>query len=904
MEHQILGISLILSLNILIPCQGNLTAIDWSLFDVPEEDAQFLINIQALYNELFISREYRNDLSPVFGTSKQNRSHDPVPKYNVLVLLQYIQLLGIDAQSQLASSSIEIEYKFFDPRLVWNISDYGGVESINIRANNLWQPSNGMSNAKTLQVVYPDIFNTGMIYANGTVVTSFQYYVESRCVIDVREFPFDEQICTLDFFNNAYDYDYVKQTGGLFTKYDEATIFDNGEWTFVNISMLYSITNVNLPKYDFEEQLSKLSIGLTSMMSMTIFVEMLSNEIPRNTTFPLLGWFVIIDVILVSIACVVLVTLPFEKQQSTKNLESGGLRNWLVFLRDWYFSRHFFIFFAFQLANVVNFIVFMSYCFCFIHCKANLTSIDWSLVDVTEVNGEFILNVQKLHKELFIARDYRSELSPVFSASKRNGSANPVPKYNVLVLLQYIQLLGVDAQSQLASSTLEIEYKYFDPRLVWNTSDYGDVESINIRANFLWQPSNGISNAKTFEVVYPDSFNTGMIYANGTVVTSFQYYVESRCVIDVRDFPFDEQICTLDFFNNAYNLDYVRQTGALFTKYDEAVIFDNGEWTFTNFSILYSVPNVRLPKYDFVETQGEFVKNAEKLYTELFTTRNYRNDLSPVFGAPELNLTDNPVPKFDVLISLQYVQLLEINAQSQIISTTMEIEYMYTDPRLVWNTSDFGGVSSINVRSSNLWQPSNGILNAKTMQVVYQDTFNTGMIYANGSVITSYEYYVESSCVIDVRIFPFDEQMCPLDFWNNAYNFNFVRQTGALFTKYDQGTTYDNGEWAFTNVTVTYMITNHNLPKFDLLSIGLTSMMSMTIFVQMLSDEIPRNATFPLLGWFVIIDVILVSIACVVLVTSWLIFLQNWIFSRHFFIFFAFQLAGLVNFIVFMSYWT
>ncbi|CAJ0576230.1 unnamed protein product, partial [Mesorhabditis spiculigera] len=653
MDHQILRISLILSLNILIPCQGNFTTIDWSLFDVPEEDAQFLVNIQALYNELFISREYRNDLSPVFGASKQNRSHNPVPKYNVLVLLQYIQLLGIDAQSQLASSSIEIEYKFFDPRLVWNISDYGGVESINIRANNLWQPSNGMSNAKTLQVVYPDIFNTGMIYANGTVVTSFQYYVESRCVIDVREFPFDEQICTLDFFNNAYDYDYVKQTGGLFTKYDEATIFDNGEWTFVNISMLYSITNVNLPKYDFEEQLSKLSIGLTSMMSMTIFVEMLSNEIPRNTTFPLLGWFVIIDVILVSIACVVLVTLPFEKQQSTKNLESGGLR------------------------------------ICFIYCKANLTSIDWSLVDVTEENGEFVLNVQKLHKELFIARDYRSELSPVFSASKRNGSDNPVPKYNVLVLLQYIQLLGV---------------KYFDPRLVWNTSDYGDVESINIRANFLWQPSNGISNAKTFEVVYPDSFNTGMIYANGTVVTSFQYYVESRCVIDVRDFPFDEQICTLDFFNNAYNLDYVRQTGALFTKYDEAVIFDNGEWTFTNISILYSVPNVRLPKYDF-------------------------------------------------------------------------------------------------------------------------------------------------------------------------------------------------------------------------LSIGLTSMMSMTIFVEMLSNEIPRNTTFPLLGWFVIIDVILVSIACVVLVTlpfekrsstkaldnadfsNWAIFLRDWIFSRHFFIFFTFQMANVVNFIVFMSYW-
>ncbi|CAJ0563479.1 unnamed protein product, partial [Mesorhabditis spiculigera] len=727
-------------------------ATNWEELGINGSYANFLTNTQLLYQELFDTRNYRRDLSPIYSGSGRDQE---IPPFSLLVTLQYIQLLGIDAQSQMASISMEVGYQYIDPRLTWNSTKFGGVESINVEWTKIWVPANGISNAQTLEIIYPDQFTTATIASNGTISLSLQIYAETRCVMDVRTFPFDEQICTIDFFNNAYDTEAFALTASKFTKYTQGIIYDNGEWNFRNLTIFHEqFFGVGDVKYEFvqyyldiqreptfyvfviaipcflltllsiwgmfwtpntdEEQLSKLSIGLTSMMSMTIFVEMLSNAIPRNASFPLLGWLVIIDVFLVSIACVVLVTLPYDESKISK--KGAEARK----------------------------------CIPESYTQNSSSTIDWDDLGVDPDYARFLQKNQELYDELFITRNYRSDLSPIFNQATKNNS---IPRFNVMISLEFVQLLGVNAQSQLASTAMEIDYAYTDPRLAWNPENYGGIDMINVESKSIWIPANGISNAQTLQVVYPDPLNTANIYANGSVAVSFQIYAETRCVMDVKNFPFDEQSCTIDIFNNAYTLDMVQETGALFTKYVDGIIFDNGEWKFKNVSMEYfDFSGTGRDKYDFLQ----FVLNIKR---------------QPNFYV------------FVIVIPCFLLTLLSI------------------------------------------W----------------------GM------------------------------------FW-----------------------TLNNRE-----------------EQLSKLSIGLTSMMSMTIFVQMLSEEIPRNSSFPLLGWFVIIDVGLVSLACVILVTlpfekaknvkkevdglegirKWSPFLRNWLISRHFFIFFTFQMTNVTNFIVFMSHW-
>ncbi|CAJ0576226.1 unnamed protein product, partial [Mesorhabditis spiculigera] len=656
--------------NSTFPLLGWFVIIDVILVSIAWSYANFLANTQLLYQELFDTRNYRRDLSPIYSGSGRDQE---IPPFSLLVTLQYIQLLGIDAQSQMASISMEVGYQYIDPRLIWNSTKFGGVESINVEWTKIWVPANGISNAQTLEIIYPDQFTTATIASNGTISLSLQIYAETRCVMDVRTFPFDEQICTIDFFNNAYDTDAFALMASKFTKYTQGIIYvqynldiqrEPTFYVFVIAIPCFLLTLLSIwgmfwtPNTD-EEQLSKLSIGLTSMMSMTIFVEMLSNAIPRNASFPLFGWLVIIDVFLVSIACVVLVTLPYDETKISKKGAEARIPE--------------------------------SY------SQNSSSTINWDDLGVDPDYARFLQKNQELYDELFITRNYRSDLSPIFNQATKNNS---IPRFNVMISLEFIQLLGV-----------------------------------------------------TLQVVYPDPLNTANIYANGSVAVSFQIYAETRCVMDVKNFPFDEQSCTIDIFNNAYTLDMVQETGALFTKYVDGIIFDNGEWKFKNVSMEYfDFSGTGRDKYDFLQ----FVLNIKR---------------EPNFYV------------FVIVIPCFLLTLLSI------------------------------------------W----------------------GM------------------------------------FW-----------------------TLNNRE-----------------EQLSKLSIGLTSMMSMTIFVQMLSEEIPRNSSFPLLGWFVIIDVGLVSLACVILVTlpfekaknvkkevdglegirKWSPFLRNWLISRHFFIFFTFQMANVTNFIVFMSHW-
>ncbi|CAJ0963853.1 unnamed protein product, partial [Mesorhabditis belari] len=112
------------------------------------------------------------------------------------------------------------------------------------------------------------------------------------------------------------------------------------------------------------------------------------------------------------------------------------------------------------------------------------------------------------------------------------------------------------------------------------------------------------------------------------------------------------------------------------------------------------------------EKLGVFYENTQRLYFELFERRAYKRELSPIYSLQPYNLTAQEVPRFNVNITLAYVKVIELAAQSQEIDQLFEFGFEWTDPRLQWNPDDFGGVSKIWLQMDSIWLPENSISNA------------------------------------------------------------------------------------------------------------------------------------------------------------------------------------------------
>ncbi|XP_071845111.1 neuronal acetylcholine receptor subunit alpha-6-like isoform X2 [Apostichopus japonicus] len=88
-----------------------------------------------------------------------------------------------------------------DHRLVWNPHDYGGLRSLDLPVNKIWQPE---------LVLYERIpsdtdgniqieTEVAKVLSNGTVYWYTMASTRSFCFIDIRKFPFDKQNCDVTF---------------------------------------------------------------------------------------------------------------------------------------------------------------------------------------------------------------------------------------------------------------------------------------------------------------------------------------------------------------------------------------------------------------------------------------------------------------------------------------------------------------------------------------------------------------------------------------------------------------------------------------------------------------------------------------------------------------------------------
>ena len=178
-----------------------------------------------------------------------------------------------------------------------------------------------------------------------------------------------------------------------------------------------------------------------------------------------------------------------------------------------------------------------------------------------------------------------------------------------------------------------------------------------------------------------------------------------------------------------------------------------------------------------------------ELHKKLFEF--YNPDIMPVLNKSE------PI---EITIDIYVMNIDNIDEKSQTFTIRAFLENRWTDQFLTWKPEDYGGIKRINVRNENIWLPDLALNNVYDSPTKLGQQDGRTIVDFTGRTITwPYKMY-QVGCKINIRHFPFDVQVCELDFlsWTNPYSVLKLTTSDKLSLFYYK----ESAEWSLDSYEI------------------------------------------------------------------------------------------------------
>ncbi|KAH9394411.1 Acetylcholine receptor subunit beta-like 1, partial [Tyrophagus putrescentiae] len=299
-------------------------------------------------------------------------------------------------------------------------------------------------------------------------------------------------------------------------------------------------------------------------------------------------------------------------------------------------------------------------------------------------------------------------------------------------------------------------------------------------------------------------------------------------------------------------------------------------------------------------------EDEERLVRDLF--RDYNKLIRPV------KRINDTVP---VQVKLSFIQLININEKSQIMTTNVWIELNWPDYQIKWDPADYGGISVLRVPPDKVWKPDLVLFNNADGNYEVRFKSNT-LLYPAGTITWLPPAIFQSSCQIDVTYFPFDQQKCVMKFGSWTYNGDQV-SLGMLYNKFHADMTdyVRSGTWDIVDVPAVVNVLNNTkfgkptetdisffitirrktlfytvnliLPTVlisflcilvfylpseagEKVTLGISILLSLVVFLLLVSKILPPTSlVLPLIAKYLLFTFLMncISILCTVIVINW-----------------------------------
>ncbi|CAJ0568509.1 unnamed protein product, partial [Mesorhabditis spiculigera] len=251
----------------------------------------------------------------------ENNTASPVEPLNTEIRIFYIQIISLDAENQILSTLFQTKMYWTDDRLAWDSEEYGGIDQLYLNEDLFWLPDVNIGNVKGLVLVHPDQIRTLRLRSDGKVMMPTVYFAETTCTIKDASSQILSTCLEIKMIwkdpRLAWDPD---DYGGIEQMYLNEQLFwlpDTNVGNVLALSIIHpegirtvcvkSSGHVTWPAQYYAENNcrvkvgtfpfdTQLGIGLTSLVSMTVLLDMLSDAIPKTVDFPILGIYVVLCV--------------------------------------------------------------------------------------------------------------------------------------------------------------------------------------------------------------------------------------------------------------------------------------------------------------------------------------------------------------------------------------------------------------------------------------------------------------------------------------------------------------------------------------------------------------------------------------------------------------------------------
>ncbi|XP_041365681.1 ligand-gated ion channel 4-like isoform X2 [Gigantopelta aegis] len=269
---------------------------------------------------------------------------------------------------------------------------------------------------------------------------------------------------------------------------------------------------------------------------------------------------------------------------------------------------------------------------------------------------------------------------------------------------------------------------------------------------------------------------------------------------------------------------------------------------------------------------------------------------------PALNFSES----LNVTFGVALAQIIDVDEKNQIITTNCWLNQGWLDPKLRWEPKKYGNITVVRIPFKEIWLPDIVLYNTAEVTSADFSSVSTNVIVTHDGNVTWLSMVIfKSSCSIDVQYFPFDEQNCSMSFssWTyDAYQVNILN----VGTEGDTSNYMNSTEWNLINfvqerevvifsccpepyIFINYHILIKRRPLFymfnlvvpcllitlvsllgfympsdsgEKISMGITTLLSMTVFLMIVADMLPPTSdVLPLIGLYYGITIAVVSSA-------------------------------------------
>ncbi|KAK2181243.1 hypothetical protein NP493_405g04046 [Ridgeia piscesae] len=253
-------------------------------------------------------------------------------------------ILDVDEPRQIVKVNVWFRLKWNDCRLRWNASHFRGKDTIVVSSKRIWIPDITLFDSTEGEAM--DYSKThSVLQSRGEVSLYHPAKLTFSCKIDMTYFPFDQQTCPLKFASWTYAGDEL-DVSNYSSSGDMSVFSNNGEWNLLGLPVrrnvryyscctepfpditfymrmqrehLYYIFNLVMPCslitvvallvfYLPPESGEKISLGITVLLSLCVFLLMVSESMPATSeTVPLIAQYFASTIALVSLSCMLTV---------------------------------------------------------------------------------------------------------------------------------------------------------------------------------------------------------------------------------------------------------------------------------------------------------------------------------------------------------------------------------------------------------------------------------------------------------------------------------------------------------------------------------------------------------------------------------------------------------------------